>query len=424
MKQRYLVLPQSTRRFTPGQTDSGERGEYAWVPIDGEARARWQYGDIENLAKSVNNESLLIVAEIEDFHFVNKAIPGKSRQQVTLAARYSLEDDIASDIDAVEVFVSERQSNGEYTVVIVESNYLNRVLGPLAEKGLNIAQLIPDAMLLDGDDNSLGILLDGERALFKYGARRAAATALSTAPILLNKLKRQEEFEGGVCRITKISSENTIAEGVLDKVRESLATLSFEISESNDSYANFLFRAVQSKQSPLDDLDLVPQRYKQQINTARRKLLWRFAAGIALVALLVQLGADWWHIERTESALKTTREAQQQVVKHSFPEIGRLVNAEAQVKRSLAALEQSGPPPAEFLTILSRSLAVPTRESLGIDLIGMTFADGVLLLRTESKEMGHLEEYRAGLNEHLNAEVVSAEASDNAVRGAIRITAK
>ena len=68
------------------------------------------------------------------------------------------------------------------------------------------------------------------------------------------------------------------------------------------------------------------------------KLLKRL--GIALVALLVQLGSDWWHIERTESALKTTREAQQQVVKHSFPDIGRLVNAEAQVKRYLAALEQ------------------------------------------------------------------------------------
>ena len=57
-----------------------------------------------------------------------------------------------------------------------------------------------------------------------------------------------------------------------------------------------------------------------------------------------------------------------------------------------------------------------------IDLTGMTFADGVLLLRTQSREMGDLEKYRADLNKILTAEVVTAESTDVAVRGAIRVS--
>ena len=418
------MLPASASRFAELQSDSDMHGDYAWAPIDGESVARWQYGDVDELANSVDAAPLIVVGEIEDFHLVNKAIPGKNRQQVTLAARYSLEDDIASDIDTVEVFVSEQASSGEYSVAITESSYLDRVLGPLAEKRLNITQLIPDALLLTHENDGLGMLIDGERALIKYGVRRAGAAQLSTMPVLLDKLKRQEDFRGGVCHIVKDSRGDAIDEETIAEVRRSLANFSVQISEVNDGYADFLWRAALNQQSPLGDLDLIPQRYRQRPDTLRQKLLWRFAAGIAVVALVTQLGADWWHIERTETALETTRQAQRQVVADSFPDIGRLVNAEAQVKRSLAELKQLGPPPAEFLSMLSRSLEVPPRQELGIELLGMTFADGVLLLRTESKEMGHLEEYRAALNEYLSAEVVSAEASDKLVRGAIRITAK
>ena len=60
----------------------------------------------------------------------------------------------------------------------------------------------------------------------------------------------------------------------------------------------------------------------------------------------------------------------------------------------------------------------------GIQLTGFSYADGVLLLRTESGDMAMLEKYRGELSHLLSAEVVNAESGDNMVRGAIRVRGK
>ena len=170
------------------------------------------------------------------------------------------------------------------------------------------------------------------------------------------------------------------------------------------------------------EVDLIPARFKNSKVAATNNRLWRIAAGIFALAVVIQVSMDWWRINEAEQQLVITRDSQRSLIKSAFPEIGRIVNPEAQVKRALSALEQIGPPPAEFLNILTQSLIVPTRDELEIDLTGMTFADGVLLLRTQSREMGDLEKYRADLNKILTAEVVTAESTDAAVRGAIRVS--
>ena len=423
MKEAYLVLPPRSPISDEGGTNENSIGDYTSAPIGGSGASRWQHGDLDTLASALEGAPMYVLGETEKFHFVTKAIPGKSRQQVLLAARYSLEDDIANDIDDVEVFVSDQPRNGEYAIAIVDSVYIDGLLGPLAKKGLNIAQIVPDAMLL-AYDNDPALLIDANRVLIKYGPQSACAVELAAAPLLANKLIREAGSNGGTCHIARPEAQGSVDNELLESVRQDLENLAVQTIPVEQSAAQNFLAAIRRDQTPLGDLNLVPERHQLQGNTARRKLLWRLAAGIAIVAMLTQLGADWWMIEQTETVLETTRQAQQDVVKKSFPDIGRLVNAEAQVKRSLAALEQKGPPPAEFLNILSRSLDIPSRQALGIQILGLTFADGVLLLRTESKEMGHLEEYRAGLNEFLSAEVVSAEASGNVVRGAIRVTAK
>ena len=425
MKYEYIVIPIIDRDVdvdvANADANTDQDIEYAWARLAVDGRGAWQQATVGTLAKSVGTAPLLVVAPAEDFRFVTMPVPGKNRQQLALAARYSLEDDIASDVDAVEVFVSEQSADNEYTIAIVDSTRLEQFLAPLAAAGLEISGLVPDAMLLTFEEGTVNLLIDGNRALVKYQPCQAAATNAKSLPLLLAKLSKQYEVKKFVFQF---SESDPAANRAITEVQADISNPPLELISIRHSVRDFLLRSVVENKSLTEYVDLVPKKYKQQKNIVRRRRLWQLAASLFGLAVVTQLGFDWWHIHRSQAALVDTRQAQQQVVTSAFPEIGRIVNAEAQVTRSLQALEKQGPPPAEFLGVLSQSLEVPTRRELGIELLGLTFADGVLLLRTESKEMGHLEKYRAELNEFLSAEVVTAEANGDVVRGAIRISAK
>ena len=115
------------------------------------------------------------------------------------------------------------------------------------------------------------------------------------------------------------------------------------------------------------------------------------------------------------------KDQQQALFKQAFPEVRRIVNAEAQAKQLLQEMQQAGPPPAEFLNVFYRSTELLANAGSGVKLVGFSFADGVMILRMESDDMSRLEKYRGELSGFLAAEVVSAESTEDVVRGAIRV---
>ena len=415
----YLVVMLQTAKPAGDEKD---HARYLWAAVvDGVSR-QWHSGGLAELTQNYTGEAVIIIAPAERFRFVRAALPGKSRPQLELAARYSLEDDIASEIETVEVFVSDEQHNGAYTVAIVDKEYLEGFITPLVNEGMDVRKITPDALLLNHRANAAEILIENDRCLVRYDATLAAAFNIDVASQLLTKLQHEHNFDEVHCLISGKDAENNNLLETLQGLDAKDAAPSIQTRLLKQPANEYLLDRIVHAEGEVGIIDLVPKRFKNSKTAVTRKRLWWIAAGIFAVAVAMQVVLDWWQINQAQQQILATRDSQQSLIKSSFPEIGRIVNPEAQVQRALGALEKTGPPPAEFLTILTQSLTVPTRTALQIDLTGMTFADGVLLLRTESKEMGDLEKYRADLNKMLTAEVVTAESTEEAVRGAIRIS--
>ncbi|MGR8947863.1 MAG: type II secretion system protein GspL [Gammaproteobacteria bacterium] len=415
MKKYLAVIP----RPAEAANSAWFNAEYAWAEIDERRAATWRHGSVAELKRLAADRSIIVIANAEGFRLIQSALPGKSRQQIELAARYGLEDDIASEIENVDVFVSEQMHDGTYTVAIADRAYLDNLIAPLAKQGLEVRKIIPDALLLDYREASMEVLIDGARGLVKFHENLATAVNTNVLPQLLARLKREHQCSKLHCLL---QSNHPAGSGIIDKIRLDDPRCDVQVQSTNKSAREYLLEKIIRLEPTLPNVDLIPVRWKETRTAATQKTLWRIAAGLLVAAVLTNVTLDWRQIKVAERELAATREAQQTLIKSAFPNIGRLVNPEAQVQRELRALEKVGPPPAEFLKILTQSLLVPERNELQISLTGITFADGVLLLRTKSDEMGVLEKYRESLNEVLTAEVVTAESTNDVVRGAIRIT--
>lgn len=379
------------------------------------------------LARELNKLPVVALMSAAGIRVVKAHIPGRSESQVKQAAPYVIEEDLANDVDDLVIQVSKIDNDEQRAITIYEAAAVESFCNHLNAAGIEISSVIPDASLIDAKPRCLTAIQSDGRVLLAYQQGLFAAVDDELFPALLSRLVRDADL----IEVLIVTTQQTSAtSGYNDSLKQDILRqypdLILHIKDTKDSVARYIIsqhRAVPSKEF---QIDLLPESARENgkfgISNNRTYLL---AAGIAFLALLGHIGFSWSDNQAKAVELATLKAQQEEIFSNAFPEITRVVNAEAQAKQRLKELKEQGPPPAEFLGVLYASTEILDRSNpQELQLAGFSFADGVLLLRTESKDMAVLEKYRSELSGFLSAEVVNAESGDDGVRGAIRVRSR
>lgn len=383
-------------------------------------------GSLSTLAAQLGKSPVIALIDSTETRVLRATVPGRSESQVKQAAPYVVEEDLAGDVDELSIHVSKVQSDGTRLLTVYELEELQQFCQPLKAGGIRISALFPAASMIAAGPHQLIAVLANERVLFAHSGGQFATVDHDVFAALANRLIRDENITEALIVLSADFNKAAGAnyhEQLGERLRDGNPDIEIKLENSDDSALKYIVSRSVFGTTYAFAPNLLPQSTEQNTPIGiSRRTSYLLAAGLAVVALLGHIGFLWSTNQSAARELTELTDQKQQIFAEAFPEIKRIVNPEAQAQQRLSELKKQGPPPAEFLAILRASTAFfEQHKSQDLKLTGFSFADGVLLLRTESKDMALLEKYRSELSGFLSAEVVNAESGGDVISGAIRV---
>ncbi len=331
------------------------------------------------------------------------AIPARSQRQAQQAAPFAVEEELADDLEQLQVVCGFLAANGKRAVAVVGQAFLRNALEPFTADGAQLARMLPDYLALPQRVGHWSVLKDGARLLVRTGAQAGFACDLTLFDSLANRLGQDQRPRGldlfGDVTVPGVFSDlpqqqHALPQGVL-------ALLAQGVSEANA-------------------LDLRPAHYRSDGRQRAGGL--RVAAVLGLLALGVHLGFGLRETHGLQAALAATRTAQAATMRNAFPAITRVVNAEVQAAQGVAELRGHAGATVSALELLHRvGRGMRMAETPTLALETLNYADGILSVRLAAPDIASLEHYSEALKPFVQVEVVAVEARENGVGGSLRV---
>lgn len=337
-------------------------GADAWQWLE---RGALRQGDTAAAASAAGGQPVGIVLAAPQVWVSAQTLPRLSATRLARAAMFALEEQLASDLDAVQVAVGKRRADGLTELAVIGRAQLDAALARLREAGMKVAGITPLAALLPVD--ACTVLAEPDYLTVRLGAQASLCGAPHEIAHLLEALApagvRWLQAPGGPppppgldAQITEVPAEQALCLAVTPTSPELL----------QGAYA--------------------PARPPGQWRP------WRPAAVLAGMWLAVLLAGGLLETARLgrQNAALTTAIGEQ--FTRLFPEEGRPVSLRAQAQRRLKLLDRGARGGAlPLLAVAARALP-PGQTVTALD-----YKDGALTLELGLPDVAAVEALRTRL---------------------------
>jgi len=337
-------------------------GADAWQWLE---RGALRQGDTAAAASAAGGQPVGIVLAAPQAWVSAQTLPRLSATRLARAAMFALEEQLASDLDAVQVAVGKRRADGLTELAVIGRAQLDAALARLREAGMKVAGITPLAALLPVD--ACSVLAEPDHLTVRLGAQASLCGAPHEIGHLLEALAppgvRWLQTPGGPppppgldAQITEVPAEQALCLAVTPASPELL----------QGAYA--------------------PARPPGQWRP------WRPAAMLAGMWLALLLAGGLLEAARLgrQNAALTTAIGEE--FTRLFPEEGRPVSLRAQAQRRLKLLDRGARGGAlPLLTVAARALPP------GQTLTALDYKDGALTLELGLPDVAAVEALRTRL---------------------------
>ena len=160
---------------TAGSPDAASQPAAQWLLVDA-AGARLGVvlsGELPEAAQLAVGRKVIVLVPGAEVHLAQPMLPAKRGAQLDQVIRYALEDQLATDVDALHFAKGKRASNGATPVAAVEIKSMRAWLEALASAGIT-----PDALYSEADvlpaSSGLALVVDRGWVYVRRGDTRAA----------------------------------------------------------------------------------------------------------------------------------------------------------------------------------------------------------------------------------------------------------
>ncbi|TWX55231.1 type II secretion system protein GspL [Colwellia hornerae] len=319
---------------------------------------------LEQLAEQAKQREVIALVPTSDISLKSLTVPSKSAKAMRLAVPYMLEDELAQDVEELFFAYSDIKIAGSADncfVAIVECAQLALWQGWLKSADITCKKMIPDvlAMPLTNEENVGSAIVLGEQILIRQGQWQGITIDSNTWPLISQSLSETPAGEKNSSEQKSVAgndSNNDVPSSfslnAYSLLPETVAKLT--INSMPEELPLALLAATYS-QDKAGRFNLLQGEFK--IKEQRSPVLksWFMAAGIAMFALLLNVGIKGAELMQLHSQ---QAEIEQQIIstyKKAFPKTKRVrvSTIRSQLKRKLkdvgGASGESG-----FLAILTQ----------------------------------------------------------------------
>jgi len=315
---------------------------------------------LAQLAEKSKQREVITFVPASDISLKSLKVPSKSVKAMRLAVPYMLEDELAQDVEDLFFAYNDikiEASEDNCFVAVVEHEQLKLWKAWLDNANILCKRMLPDAlaMPLANEENSGSAIVLGEQILIRQGQWQGITIDINTWPLISKSLSHyidetnntsQESDEGAEAETVAFSlnAYSTLPESdvelVINPMPEELPLALLAVTFNSGSAGKF---------------NLLQGEFKTKEQRSPALTSWFWAAGIAALALLLNVG-----IKGAELMQLNSQQAQleQQIIstyKKAFPKTKRvrISTLRSQLKQKLKEVGGSSNE-SSFLTILTQ----------------------------------------------------------------------
>jgi general secretion pathway protein L len=325
---------------------------------------------------------------------------GRSRAQLAQALPFAVEDQLAAPIETQHVAFDERGSGDQVAVAVIARGELEALLARLREAGIAPDAAYADGQLLPCTDGVASMLAEPGRVLLRWarsGALALAPEALDDTLALLRDagdLPARLQLFGELPASIAPTAERTPIDAPL--------------------------RWLAGRLDRVSGPNLLQGDYRPPRRHAEASGLWRWAAGLAALALLLGLGHALVERAQWQTIVAERQAEMEQLLRHAVPGVQRVVDPVAQLR---IELERSGNQQAGGALPLLAQIAPVVAGSGRYTLEGLEYRAGTLELVVTAADVAALDQLRESLASlaPLQVELTAATPGSRGVEGRLRV---
>lgn len=407
-----------------------EQAPVTWLQPDDEGGMLLGRGELAQAASALGARAVTVLVPTEQVLLTRVELPVRNRQRLLQALPFALEEDLVDPVDQLHFAPGPAGTeNGATAVAVVRDEYMRYWLEQLEAAGIHAPVMLPDVLTLPRRDNGWSLWLESGVALVRTSASQGLALDPDNLEPILPALLEQET---GASTEAEPEEHDALVfdvylcgEEVLPETLHKL--LSQHSSDIREHRVADLLEAVRNPPP-----DTLPESTRNRPNlrqgphashSEQRELwrLWRPAAILAAIVVVLQLGLDVWELQRLESRLQTMQAESRELFRETFPDVERVVDMRVQARREMSRLRQGGEDGDTSFLWLMQQLARAMEDADEVQVRSLSYQSGRLELQLGAPELAAIESMRNDMGgDSVEATIESVSSEDDGV--SVRLT--
>jgi general secretion pathway protein L len=391
----------------------GEVAQWAALDATGALAGPVGRGSLANAAAAAYGKRCCVLVPGVDVTSSVVDLPAASQARLRQIVPFSLEESLADDVENLSFAIGTRRASGATPVAVAAKQRIDGWLAQLRGVGISPQVLCSEADGVPEVGGTLVVLIEGSRVYARLAER---------APFVLDGLTLRQTLDLALAQDESAERPHLLVctdAADTERVRREVAALGDEFASVEVRVvAEGVFPHLAATLAQRPGTNLLQGAYAPKSNWVSLVQPWRFAAGLAVTALVLALlsqGAAYWQLRRADKALGDLVAAScQTAVGDARPSA---CQREVQQRLGAAATGAGG---EDFLSTLA---AVSAARDPAMHIDALSYRNRILDLQLVAPSVPALDEFARGVKQtkRFDAEIQAANQNDKGTEGRVRI---
>ncbi len=366
------------------------------------------HGSFADAAESAGKLRVVMVVAGTELLLEEATVPIANLGKALKAVPYTLEEQLAQDVEASHFAFGSRLPGGNIPVAVIASSSMTWIREQCGATGLRPVEIVPECHALPIEPDTWTIMTNAGHAAIRLDATRGFSCDVDMLPLLLENIPDVDVKEQ-IWKALHFSCGNDLYE---------LETSSRAVEMRTEVQ---LF-GIGLRGKARERINLLQGDFGKRKAAEKTWKPWLTPAALATVLMGLWGGSSWLEFNSLGQQQQQLGSQIEATLKGAFPDVRRVVNPVAQMKTRVENLNGKGIDDGSFVAMMS-AMGEALDEASEPAVRTVNFGRGKLVLEIDAASLQDLDKIKSRLESErkLTAKVQSANKDKDRIRARLRI---
>ena len=375
------------------------------------------HGTFEDLAKAAERRKIVMVVAGTEVLLEEASVPATNLSKALKAVPYSLEEQLAQDVESSHFAFGNRLSSGNIPVAVISRTSLEWIQDMAESVKLNLQEIVPETLALPLFDDSWTVMTNSGHASVRLSPSRGFSSDTEMLPILLSNAlpgAPAEQIEDEINRAKHFSCGRD----------------EFQLNETGPEFIRtevaLFARGLSQYKKSSDRINLLQGDYGKTEAIGKAWKPWRLPAALAAMLVALWGGSSFLQYQSLGQEQDRLQGEMEANYKRVFPTSKGVVRDPfRQMKSRLKGDTGSGIDDGSFIVMMS-AIGAALKQLSNPTVTSINYKRGQLDIVLEASSLQEVDKLKSSLvrDRQLTANVQSATKERDRIKARVRVEAK